>query len=158
MAIFDIKYLIILLICIDIFMIITCACLIRKIRLIPKTERFEEGIRIFESLLNDADQVSGCFSEQVKTKYDMINKISAQLDRRIDSINVLLNRADIILSYNDKKDNLADCPTKSILLKQKEIIELDGKGCDVDEIANRLLIPKGEVKLILDLNKKIDRI
>ncbi|MBU4010749.1 MAG: hypothetical protein KJ882_08280, partial [Proteobacteria bacterium] len=149
MAMFDIKHLIVLLISIDIFMIITFVYLIRKIRSMPKTERFEEGIRIFESLLSDADQITGCFGEQVKTKYDMIKNINAQLDRRIDSINVLLSRADIILSYNEKKADRADQPAKSILLKQKEIVDLDSKGCDVDEIAHRLLIPKGEVKLIL---------
>lgn len=154
MAIFDIKHLIILLISTDIFMIIACVYLVRKIRLIPKIEKFEEGIKIFESLLSDADQASENFSEEIKKKYDTIKNISTELDRRIDSINMLLNRADIILSHNGKKDVQADQPAKSILLKQKEIVELDDKGCDVEEIANRLLIPKGEVKLILDLNKK----
>ena len=39
-----------------------------------------------------------------------------------------------------------------LLNRQNEIVELAGKGCSVEEIANRLLIPKGEIKLILDLN------
>ncbi|MBU1052876.1 MAG: hypothetical protein KKC46_03470 [Proteobacteria bacterium] len=155
MAMFDIKGLVILLISIDIFAIIACIYLIGKIRSMPKAERFEEGIKLFESLLNDAGQISGCFTEQVTAKYDMIKKINAQLDKRIDSINVLLNRANIILSDTEKKYDQSNQDTKSILLKQKEIIKLDSQGCDVEEIANRLLVPKGEVKLILDLNKNL---
>lgn len=134
-------------------MIFTCIYLIRKIRMMPKADRFEEGIKIFESLLTDADQISGYFSKEVKAKYDMIKKINEQLDGRIDSINMLLNRADIILSCNDKKDSQGGQSAKSITVKQKEIIELNIKGCNVEEIANRLSIPKGEVKLILDLYK-----
>jgi len=153
---FDLKYLIVVLITIDILLIAVCVFLILKIRLIPKTEVFEHGIRLFESMLGDADEVSGQFQEQIKIKYSLIKKLSVQLDSRIDRLNVLLNRADILLSDDRavRQDNLHD---GSILHRQNEIVELAGKGCSVEEIANRLLIPKGEVKLILDLNDKNNR-
>jgi hypothetical protein len=156
MSAFDLKYLIVVLISIDIFLIAICVFLILKIRLIPKTEIFEHGIKLFESMLGDADEVSGQFQEQIRIKNSLIKKLNVQLDSRIDSLNVLLNRADILLS-DDKAARQANLPVGSILHRQNEIVELAGKGCSVEEIANRLLIPKGEVKLILDLKENNDR-
>ena len=148
---FDLKYLIVILISIDIVLMVICVFLIRKIRLIPKAEVFAQGIGLFESLLGDADKVSGQFHKQIRIENSLIKKLSIQLDNRIDSLNVLLNRADILLS-DDRAVQRANLPAGSILHRQNEIVELAGKGCSVEEIANRLFIPKGEVKLILDLN------
>lgn len=156
MSAFDLKYLIIVLIGIDILLMAVCVFLILKIRLIPKTEVFERGIKLFESMLGDADEVSGQFQEEIRIKYSLIKKLSVELDSRIDRLNVLLNRADILLS-DDRAVPQANLPAGSILHRQNEIVELAGKGCSVEEIANRLLIPKGEVKLILDLNDKNNR-
>lgn len=153
MSVFDLKYLIVVLISIDIILLAICVFLIHKIRLIPKTEVFEHGIKLFESMLGDADEVSGQFQEQIRIKYSVIKKLSVQLDSRIYKLNVLLNRADILLSH-EKAAQLANTPAGSVLNRKKEIVELVGKGCSVEEIANRLLIPKGEVTLILNLNDK----
>jgi hypothetical protein len=148
---FELKYLIIVLISIDILLMVVCVLLILKIRLIPKKEIFEQGIKLFESMLSDADEVSGQFQEEISIKYSLLKKLSLQLDNRIDSLNVLLNRADILLSEG-KSVPKGNHPAGSILNRQKEIVELAVKGCSVEEIANRLLIPKGEIKLILDLH------
>lgn len=148
---FDLKYLIVILISIDIVLMAICIFLIRKIRLIPKAEVFEQGISLFESLLGDADKVSGQFKEQIRMKYNLIKKLSVQLDSRLERMNVMLNRADILLA-EDKEISKADKPAGIFSRRQNEIVELAGKGCSVEEIANRLLIPKGEVKLVLDLN------
>jgi hypothetical protein len=151
MSEFDLKYLITVLISIDILLMAVCVFLILKIRLIPKTEVFERGIKIFESMIGDADEVSGQFQEQIRIKYSQIKNLSVQLDNRIDSLNIMLNRADILLSEG-KSVPKVNLPAGSILNRQNEIVELAGKGCSVEEIANRLLISKGEIKLILDLN------
>lgn len=148
---FDLKYLIVILISIDIVLMVICVFLIRKIRLIPKAEVFAQGINLFESLLGDADKVSGQFKEQIRMKHNLIKKLSVQLDNRIDRLNVILNRADTLLA-DDKGIPQANKPAESFLHRQNGIVELAGKGCNVEEIANRLLIPKGEVKLVLDIN------
>jgi hypothetical protein len=147
---FDLKYLILILISIDIVLMVICVFLIRKIRLIPKAEVFAQGISLFESLLGDADKVSGQFKEQIRMKYNLIKKLSEQLDNRIDRLNFMLNRADTLLA-DDKGIPQANKPAESFSHRKNEIVELAGKGCNVEEIANRLLIPKGEVKLVLDL-------
>lgn len=148
---FDLKYLIVILISIDIVLMIICVFIIRKIRLIPKAEVFEKGISLFESLLGDADKVSGQFKEQIRMKYNLIKKLSLQLDNRIDRLNIMLNRADTLLA-DDRWRPQANKPAEAFSRRQNEIVELAGKGCNVEEIANMLLIPKGEVKLVLDLN------
>ena len=148
---FDLKYLIVILICTDIVLMVICVFLIRKIRLIPKAEIFAQGISLFESLLGDADKVSGQFKEQISMKYNLIKKLSEQLDNRIDRLNFILNRADTLLA-GDKGIPQANESTESFSHRKNEIVELAGKGCNVEEIANRLLIPKSEVKLVLDLN------
>jgi hypothetical protein len=148
---FDLKYLIVILICIDIVLMVICVFLIRKIRLIPKAEVFAQGISLFESLLGDADKVSGQFKEQIRMKYNLIKKLSEQLDNRIDRLNFMLNRADTLLA-DDKGIPQANNLAESFSHRKNEIVELAGKGCNVEEIANRLLIPKSEVKLVLDLN------
>lgn len=148
---FDLKYLIVILICIDIVLMVICVFLIRKIRLIPKAEVFAQGISLFESLLGDADKVSGQFKEQIRMKYNLIKKLSEQLDNRIDRLNFMLNRADTLLA-DDKGIPQANKLAESFFHRKNEIVELAGKGCNVEEIANRLLIPKSEVKLVLDLN------
>lgn len=148
---FDLKYLIVILISIDIVLMVICVFLIRKIRLIPKAEVFAQGISLFESLLGDADKVSGQFKEQIRIKYNLIKKLSVQLDNRIDRLNFMLNRVDTLLA-GDKGILQANEPAESFSHRKNEIVELAGKGCNVEEIANRLLIPKGEVKLVLDLN------
>ncbi|RPH51311.1 MAG: hypothetical protein EHM85_07220 [Desulfobacteraceae bacterium] len=147
---FDLKYLIVILIGIDFVLLGICVFLIRKIRLIPKAEVFEQGISLFESLIGDADKVSGQFKDQIRIKYNLIKKLSMQLDNRIDHLNVMLNRADTLLA---KEIGLLQAgeQAESFSHRQNEIIEMAGKGFKVEEIANRLLIPKGEIKLVLDL-------
>ncbi|MBU2621901.1 MAG: hypothetical protein KKD92_06245 [Proteobacteria bacterium] len=156
MSVFDLKYLIVVLISIDIILLAVCVFLILKIRLIPKTEVFERGIKLFESMLGDADEVSEQFQEQIRIKYSLIKKLSEQLDSRIDRLNILLNRVGILLSDNEAAP-LSNPPAGSIIHRQNEILELAEKGCSVEEIADRLLISKGEIKLILDLNDKNNR-
>jgi DNA-binding NarL/FixJ family response regulator len=70
---------------------------------------------------------------------------------------VLLNRADILLSSHGKE--AADIKEDPISLNSQpaEIIGLAKEGHGVEEIANMLSIPKGEVKLVLDLKEKFSR-
>lgn len=118
---FDLKYLIVILICIDIVLMVICVFLIRKIRLIPKAEVFAQGISLFESLLGDADKVSGQFKEQIRMKYNLIKKLSEQLDNRIDRLNFMLNRADTLLA-DDKGIPQANKPAESFPIGKMKLL------------------------------------
>lgn len=141
----------------DVVLIVTCVHLIRKIRSMPKTDVFDRGAKIFKSLLSDADNVSRQFQKQVRLKHDLINDLGTQLDQRINSLTALLDRADIIVSYAAAGDAVTGPAGDSARKRQIKIMALAEKGCKIEDISNRLSIPKGEVKLVLDLNKKFKR-
>ncbi|MDQ1330876.1 MAG: hypothetical protein QG578_1141 [Thermodesulfobacteriota bacterium] len=154
MHFYDLKYLIMVLISIDVVMVITCVLLMRKIRLMPKTEIFQRGVKIYESLLSDADKVVREFHKDVRVKQDLIRQLNTQLDKRIAGLNIIIQRADVLLGYEAASGTETGNRSGSALSRRKEIFDLTKKGCKAEEIANRLLIPKGEVKLLIDLNKK----
>lgn len=154
MPIIDLKYLVMVLISIDVVLVFACVLLMRKIRLMPKTEIFERGIKIYESLMVDADKVAREFHKEVQVKQDLIRQLNMQLDKRIAGLNIIIQRADMLLDYEANSGTETRNQSGSALSRRKEIFDLIQKGCKAEEIANRLLIPKGEVKLLIDLNKK----
>ncbi|MBW1708046.1 MAG: hypothetical protein JRJ86_23300 [Deltaproteobacteria bacterium] len=109
---------------------------------------------MFESLLVDADKISGQLREELEEKHQLINGLNEKLDKRVMSLNVLLNRADALLSSYDRGPADANDNPVSLKSQEKEILRLAKKGLDLEKITQILTIPKGEVKLVLDLNKR----
>jgi len=158
MSFIDLQSLILAQIGIDIIIIIFFIFLIRRLRNSNKGKSFDKVAKIFESLLTDADKVTGRFKEQLEEKHHLIRSLNEQLDKRIISLNVLLNRADVLLSSHGKKAAEGNDNTVSLSSQQTEILGLAKEGYGVEEIANTLSIPKGEVKLVLNLKKKFSQI
>jgi DNA-binding NarL/FixJ family response regulator len=157
MSFIGLKFLILAQIGIDIIIIIIFLLLIRRFRYLNKGKSFDNIVTIFESLFTDAYKITGQFKEQLQEKHHSIKRLNEQLDKRIISLNVLLNRADVLLS---RRRQTADSNDKPISLdsQQTEIMALAKEGHGVEEIATTLSIPKGEVKLVLDLKKKFSQI
>lgn len=153
MAFTELKYLIFTQIVIDIAIIVVFILLIKKLQLFNQNSALNDGLTIFESVLTDADNMAAQFKAQLAEKNHLINKLNNELEKKIMSINVLLNRADVLLS--DQTQNSEE----SALLgsQQEEIIKLAQAGQDLESIAERLSIPKGEVMLVLNLKKKISQ-
>ena len=80
------------------------------------------------------------------------------MDKRIGSLSGLLQRADALLSSHAQQAADAECNPLSLNSQESQIIALAGEGCDLEEIAKRLSIPKEEVKLVLDLKQKLSQI
>ncbi len=152
MLITDIKYLITALIGIDIIFFVFFIILIRRLSYLKRKDKvLEKEIKVFESLIKDADKMAGQFTEQLKAKYQFVKKMNDQLDKRIASLNILLNRSDIILSsVKELPENKRTGPAAS---RQNEILALAQKGYDTEKIAGKLSIAKGEVMLVLNLKK-----
>jgi hypothetical protein len=129
----------------------------RKFRSLKKTQTSPKALQVFESLLNEADQMSAQFKTQLEEKNRLIKRINDQLDKKIMSLNLLLNRADALLSLNGDigGNNDGQKPAKA---QEGNILKLANKGYDLEKIARSLSIPKGEVKLVLDLKKKISQL
>jgi DNA-binding NarL/FixJ family response regulator len=109
-------------------------------------------------LLIDADKISGQLREELEEKHQLIKGLNEKLDKRIMSLNVLLNRADATLSSYDMGSADANDNLVSLKSQEKEILRLAREGCDLEKTARILSIPKGKIKLVLDLKKKLSRI
>jgi len=154
MSFIDLKFLILAQIGIDFAIVIFFVFLIRKLRPVNSAKSLHKGTKMFESLLVDADKISGQLREELEEKHQLINGLNEKLDKRVMSLNVLLNRADALLSSYDRGPADANDNPVSLKGQEKEILRLAKKGLDLEKIAQVLTIPKGEVKLVMDLNKK----
>ena len=157
MSLIGLKSLILAQIGIDIIIIVVFIFFIRRFRYLNKGMSFDNIVKIFESLFTDADKIAGQFKEQLEEKHHLIKRLNEQLDKRIISLNVLLNRADVLLSGHSRTADIDDKPI-SLDSQQTEIMALAKEGHRIEEIATTLSIPKGEVKLVIDLKKKFSQI
>lgn len=142
---------------IDITIVIVFIFLITRLKYLNKGKSLHKLAKLFETLFTDADKMSRQFNEQLEEKRRLIKGLNEQLDKRIISLNVLLNRADALLSSRDKE--IPDTNSRPIPLdnQQTKIIQLAKEGNRVDKIAHMLSIPEEEVKLILDLRQKLSQ-
>lgn len=123
-------------------------------------------INLLEPLVKESRQAAIRFDEQVKEKKRLIKELNDALDTRIININLLLSRADALQnrlentnnpvnsSFPSQGDIMSKIPPNAGIDQQDQIIEMYNQDVDVDGIAQRLSIPKGEVQLVIDLKKK----
>ena len=88
------------------------------------------------------------------------------LDARIININLLLSRADELQKKLEAEQRMTNrqmsvnpdsfpvAPPDTMLDQQNRIIEMFNMNFDVESIADKLSIPEGEVRLVIDLKKK----
>ena len=157
MSFIDPKLLTITQIGIDLIIVIVFVFLVKRFRDLNKGPSLDQPTKVFESFLIDAEKMAGQFKVQLEEKHRLIQSLNEQLDKRIISLNVLLNRADVLLSSQGEEGVE---PKKSIGAtegQQTEIIKLAREGRSAEKIAQLLSIPQGEVRLVLDLKKKFLR-
>ena len=123
-------------------------------------------IEMLEPLVTQSREAALSFDEQIKEKKRLLKELNDALDSRIISINLLLSRADALANKLEERQHqtrqsfsLPDNPnlhvsSDAVIDQQNQIIKMYHQNFDVDAIAQRLLIPKGEVQLVIDLKKK----
>ncbi len=158
MNFFELKYLIYLQLAIDLAIFVVFIFLIRRLRFLDKgSSSLNSKLKMYESFLTDADNTSVKFKGMLQEKKDIIKNLNEQLEKRIKSLNSLLNRSDALL-FKFRQGNQDGYDQNSLKNHQKEIVELAKEGFDLDYIADNLSIPKEEVMLVLDLKKKISKL
>jgi hypothetical protein len=157
MSLIYLKSLILAEIGIDIAIVVLFIFLIRRFKRPDNGKSPDKEIEIFESLITDAGKIATQFEEQLAGKHRVIKSLNEQLDKRITGLNLLLNRADVLLSSHGKETGEADDKKASLRKKEEEIVALAGKGHKIEEIATKLSIPKEEVSLVLDLKKRFSQ-
>jgi len=117
-------------------------------------------IEMLEPLVKESKNSAISFDKQIKEKKRLIKELNDALDSRIISINLLLSRADALQKKIQEKQNKAQFATDNnpapalVFDQQNQIIEMYNQNFDIDSIAQRLSIPKGEVQLVIDLKKR----
>ena len=113
-------------------------------------------IGMLEPLVKESHKSALSFDKQIKEKKRLIKELNDALDSRIISINLLLSRADALQKKIDEKQNKPNLNSSSVAVldQQNQIIEMYNQSFDIDSIAQRLSIPKGEVQLVIDLKKR----
>jgi hypothetical protein len=105
---------------------------------------------MIEPLIKETETVAKSFEAQLKEKKVLIHRLNEDLDSRIISMNLLLNRAKAYMDGESGKS----AATGQIYKQQEAILALYGQKYDVEAIAQKLSMPKGEVELVIDLKTK----
>ncbi|PIE62498.1 MAG: hypothetical protein CSA25_04730 [Desulfobacter postgatei] len=128
-------------------------------------EVLTEASEMIEPILKASKDAAMEFERLAKEKQALTRKLDQSLDSKIISINLLLSRAETLYTQLENQHNslLNALPKGGTALFHKEtdtldqqqrIIDLYYQKMDVDTIAERLSIPKGEVALVIDLKEK----
>ncbi len=128
-------------------------------------EILTETSEMIEPILEASKDAAMEFERLVKEKQTLTRKLDQALDSKIISINLLLSRANTLYTQLENQHNsLLNALPKGgtalfhkeidVLDQQQRIIDLYYQKMDVDTIAERLSIPKGEVALVIDLKEK----
>ncbi|MFO7752563.1 MAG: hypothetical protein R6V41_05535 [Desulfobacteraceae bacterium] len=128
----------------------------------------DDIIGMLEPLVLESRKAAESFEKQIKEKKNLIKNINDSLDSRIISINLLMSRAESVKDKleHQRVDSPAD-PFRAegyryarnslpgdVLDQQNSIVDLYNRGYDAEAIAARLSMPRGEVKLVIDLKEK----
>ncbi len=114
-------------------------------------ETYEYVVSLIEPLLKESKAAAELFETQLKEKNSLINDLNAKLDKRIVSLNLLLNRSETTIPTNNKNNTSA---TVNVYDQQEAIWNMYEQGEKIVTIAKKLSMPKGEVELVVDLKKK----
>jgi ketosteroid isomerase-like protein len=154
MLIFEVNFLISILIGIDIVLFVFLILLFKRFNRIKQNALLDNEIRVFESLIKDSDITAGQFNEQLKDKVQVIKKLDRKLDKRIAGLKMLLNRSDMVLAEHTTN---AASHVKSggrYNSRRLDILKLYKDGQSIEAIARELSIPQGEVMLTLNMYRK----
>jgi len=124
-----------------------------------------ETSEMIEPILEASKDAAMEFERLIREKQTLTRKLDQSLDSKMISINLLLSRANALYSQLENQHNslLNSLPTggtalfykeTDVLDQQQRIIDLYYQKMDVDTIAERLSIPKGEVALVIGLKEK----
>lgn len=124
-------------------------------------------IAMLTPLVTEAKNAAASFDSQIREKRGLIKNLNEALDSRIININLLLSRAEALhKKLEDQQKSFQEgtpaqpfsnpLPSGGTTLvdQQNQIIDLYSQKMDVDTIARKLSLPKGEVQLVVDLKEK----
>lgn len=182
--IFTLEFLVAVLFIIDVFLVLLLALFVKRVNRMGlatenKTEEGKPGdgseqaldsvrkvTAMLDPLVREAQEAALSFEKQIREKRQLSKDLNDALDTRIISVNLLLTRAanlqkkletqKTLLEKSPPPQNSFPHPPRetNVVDQQNQVIGLYSKGMDINTIAEQLLLPKGEVQLVIDLKKK----
>ncbi len=142
--------------------VVLIAVLFLAWRKMPSSSQSEEAAmasmsRVLEPVLNEAHVLADTFGVQLSEKRGIIKKINQDLDTRIISLNLLLNRADISLQAQGGAQEPGKPASEHVVDLQQSILTLYSQDQTPEAIARKLDISQGEVDMVLALKRKFDQ-
>ena len=125
-----------------------------------------EVTELLEPMIAASNEAALEFDQLIREKKKISRDLNEALDSKIISINLLLSRAGALQkrleeqqyqirnSQQDLSPPAISRKEPDILDQQNQIIDLYYQKMDINTIAERLSIPKGEVRLVIDLKEK----
>ncbi len=161
MQIIETNHLISILIAIDMVFFVFLILFFKRLTHIKKNTLLMDEIDTFEALIRDSGETAGQFNQQLQNKVTFIKKLNQKLDKRINSLKLLLNRSNLVLSEYSKHSEDDQSSEKDCKTRRREILKLAKAGHQIEAIARKLAIPQGEVMLTLnmvrsDITKPLD--
>lgn len=123
-------------------------------------------IQMLEPILREGRRTALTFDEQIKEKKRLIKELNDALDNRIINMNLLLSRAEVQQKKMLERQHDNPFTPRQIsppdmsqnqdmgFDQQNQIIDMYDQQFDIDTIAQKLSIPIGEVRMVIDLKKK----
>ncbi len=139
---------------IDAVLIFAIVLLLFRLRQVKADGRLQAGVDGLEAVLNEAHRASEAFQRQLAQKQSLASRVVETLDAKIVSLNLQLNRADMILKSSDGKTQAAAEPA-AMHRHRRRIVQMAESGRAPADIARRLSVPKEEVRMVLELTRRL---
>lgn len=112
-------------------------------RMLNSFKNLQKGKELITLELIEAREIADMILKKIDKKIEILEAIESSVDEKILTLQRLIDRFEAI-----KDDSLP-------FDREKEVIKLYKKGLKIEEIAETLNIPHGEVELILNLQSNL---
>ena len=154
----DLSDIVLVLVLMDVLIVIVFVVFLWKSRTLNIEEDLQKKIKVFESLLGDVDHMSIHLEKNMAEKYLFLKQLNEKIDQRVARLQKLLEKADktIVAMENNERPITSGKKALTELNQEDQILQMVNDGVEMEEIAGRLSIPRGTVKLVMEL-KRINR-
>ena len=151
----DSNQIVLVLILMDAFIVVVFVVLLWKIKSVNIEDVLQEKMAVFESLLEDADRMSLQIKNSMIEKQQLLKAFDEKFEKRIAHLNELLNKADRAMASPEPAFSEPRRSPPSDASQENKILHMFQQGLALEEIAEQLSIPRGKVKLVLELKKNL---
>lgn len=149
--------LILLLVTLDLAVFGAVVFFMKNVKTSSRNENIRQTADLLETLVTDSAKIAEQWRDQVEQKRLLLRQMNEELDQKIVSLKLLCSRAEA-LARSCQQGTRSSPETGPLTGRETKIISLARTGRRTEEIADQLALPRGEVDLVLGLEKKLSRL